>query len=153
MPAVSLTTADLAPFAEIPPAKAQAMIADAVAMAAVIAPCILEEDFASADAAKAVIRGAVLRWHEAGQGAVSQLTALQFSQTFDTRQPRRNLFWPSEITMLEKLCQDASSGGVWAYDTVTSGEYHADWCAFVFGANYCDCGAILAGVPLWEQPG
>ncbi|MGV0805805.1 hypothetical protein [Mycolicibacterium setense] len=155
MPAVSIETDDLEPFATIDPAKAAAMIADALAMAKLVAPCIADVDFAHPDAAKAVIRGAILRWNEAGQGAVSQLQAMSFSQMTDTRQPRRAMFWPSEIEQLQKMCQDPQAdSGAWGYDAAgTGGIWHADTCAINFGATYCDCGAIYTGAgPIWEPP-
>lgn len=155
MPAVSIEWDDLAPFAEIPSAKAAAMIEDALAMAAMVAPCISSEDLtdSKAAAAKAIIRGAILRWHDSGSGAVSQQSAGPFQQTLDTRQPRRSLFWPSEIEQLEKLCRADDQGGAWGYDTLGSGIIaHADVCSVNFGANYCSCGAVLAGAPLWEEP-
>lgn len=39
-------------------------------------------------------------------------------------------------------------------DTVSSSflEQHADWCALNFDANYCDCGANIAGTPIFGQP-
>lgn len=153
MPAVTIELDDLAPFATIEEAKAEAMIADAVAMAALIAPCITGEDFAHADAAKAVIRGAILRWHEAGSGAVSALVAGQFQQTLDTRQPRRSLFWPTEIEQLQKMCRDTSDAGGWGYDAVPFEEIvHADICNINLGGQYCSCGAILTFyAPLWEN--
>ena len=43
VPAVTVTPEDLAPFAEIPGGKAEAMIADAMAMARLVAPCIDSE--------------------------------------------------------------------------------------------------------------
>lgn len=156
MPAVEIELEDLLPFAEIPSAKAAAMIADALAMATLVAPCIAEDDFAAgkAAAAKAILRGAILRWHEAGQGALSQQNVGPFGATFDTRQPRRGMFWPSEIESLQKLCRTETGGRAWSYDTLGCGVEHADTCAINFGAAYCDCGAILAGFPLWqtEQP-
>jgi hypothetical protein len=152
MPAVSITTDDLEPFAAIEVDKAEAMIADALAMAKLVAPCIVEDDFEHPDAAKAVLRGAILRWNEAGTGAAQSQTALGFSQTLDTRQIRRAMFWPSEIEQLQKMCSGGDAGA-WSYDmlggnTVT----HADVCALNFGAQYCSCGAILTGgAPLWEE--
>lgn len=153
MPAVAITPSDLEPFATIDDAKAGAMIADALAMAALIAPCITESEFAHADAAKAVIRGAILRWHEAGNGAVVQQSAGPFQQTLDNRQPRRALFWPTEIDALQKMCQDTSESGAWGYDTVPCGTAeHADICTLNLGGNYCSCGAILTMyAPLWEN--
>jgi hypothetical protein len=107
--AVSITLADLAPFAEIPDAKAQAMIDDALALAARVAPCITDEDFSYPDAAKAIIRGAILRWHEAGTGALQAQTAGPFGVQMDTRQQRRGMFWPSEINDLTALCASSST--------------------------------------------
>lgn len=103
MTAIDLNPIDLNPFASIDPIKAQAMIDDALAMAAMVAPCIMESTFAYPDAAKAIIRGAILRWNEAGTGATTQQTAGPFSQTV-TQAPRRSMFFPSEINDLTRLC-------------------------------------------------
>lgn len=150
MAAVTLTVADLQPFApNIEPVKAQAMIDDAMALAARVAPCITDVAFAYPDAAKAILRGAVLRWNDSGTGAVTQQAAGPFSQTLDTRQTRRSMFWPSEITELQKLCREATSGA-FSIDTVGLGVWHADACSINFGATYCSCGASIAGFPLWE---
>jgi len=101
---------DLEPFASIEVTKALAMIEDAEAMALLAAPCIAAEGFAYGSAVKAILRGAVLRWHEAGSGALQAQTAGPFGQTLDTRQERRGMFWPSEITALQGLCADAQGG-------------------------------------------
>lgn len=154
MPAVEITTDDLEPFATIDADKAEAMIADAVAMATLIAPCITDTTFVYAAAAKAVIRGAILRWHDAGSGAASAQVAGPFGVTMDTRQPRRSLFWPSEIEQLQKMCADTTEGGAWGYDTVPclTTAIHADICTINLGGQYCSCGAILTlYAPLWEN--
>lgn len=144
MPAVTIAPADLAPFAQIPEDKAEAMIADALAMATLVAPCITTAEFTHADAAKAILRGAILRWHEAGQGGVQQLTALGFGQSMDTRQTRRAMFWPSEIEQLQQMCAPDTDRGAWAYDTLTTQVVrHSDECALTFGGEYCSCGAVL----------
>lgn len=104
MAAVSMTPSDLTPFAVIDAAKAQAMIDDAMALAARVAPCITAADFAYEAAARAIIRGAILRWNEAGTGAMQAQTAGPFGMTVDTRQQRRGMFWPSEIAELQALC-------------------------------------------------
>lgn len=159
MPTLTLTLADLTPFApDLSSTKATPMIEDALAMAGLVAPCVLDADLdeAKQQAAKAVIRGAILRWHESGSGAVSQQAAGPYSQAIDTRQPRRAMFWPSEIEMLQKICSETSAGGsAWSYDTFGSCVIqHADVCAINFGADYCSCGAILTGCgPLWETGG
>lgn len=98
---------DLAPWGQIEQSKAEAMIADATAMALRIAPCLRDtEDPDKIAAAKAVLRQAILRWNEAGSGAVQSKTIGPFGETFDTRQPRRGLFWPTEISDLEGLCSN-----------------------------------------------
>lgn len=104
MAAVTLAPADLAPFATIDATKAQAMIDDALAMAATWAPCILESTFTKEAAAKAILRGAILRWNEAGTGALQQQSVGPFGMQVDTRQQRRGMFWPSEIQQLQALC-------------------------------------------------
>jgi hypothetical protein len=148
--AVSLTPADLTPFASIQEAKAQAMIDDALALAARVAPCITEGTFAYDAAAKAILRGAVLRWHEAGSGARSSFQVGAVQEAYDTRQTRRGMFWPSEITELERLCQESQSGAAFSIDTVPYElELHAESCALRLGADYCDCGANYAGFPIF----
>jgi hypothetical protein len=150
---VEITPADLAPFATIEPAKAEAMIADALAMAVLLAPCIAEADFKHPDAAKAVLRGAVLRWNEAGSGSVQQLTAGPYGAGLDTRIPRRGMFQPSEIEQLQSMCRDSTGGGAYAVDTYLDAgqQEHADICSLRFGAQYCSCGAVLTNAAaLWE---
>ena len=128
MPAVTITPDDLTPFAEIDAAKAYAMIDDAMALAARVAPCILSEDFAYPDAARAVIRGAILRWNEAGTGALQSQTAGPYGVQVDTRQQRRGMFWPSEITDLARLCTDGASGGrAFEVDTAPAGAGDGYW--------------------------
>ncbi|WP_343466358.1 hypothetical protein AAI421_14485 [Rhodococcus aetherivorans] len=117
MAAVVLTIDDLLPFAPgIDPGKAQIMIEDAIATAAEVAPCILEDTFTKDAAAKAILRGAILRWHDSGSGAVVSQAAGPFSQTVDNRVQRRAMFWPSEITDLQKLCR-TGGGKVFQIDT------------------------------------
>lgn len=152
-----LATSDLTPFADIDEAKAYAMIADAEAMAALAAPCITDPLFAAdatlSGALKAILRGAIIRWHEAGSGALQQQQVGPFGQTVDTRQQRRGMFWPSEIEQLRDLCvrfSDSESGAYTldlAPSTLTS---HRPWCSLYFGATYCSCGADIAGFPLYE---
>lgn len=150
---VFLTNADLAPFATIDDDKAGAMIADAVAMAALVAPCILSNEvFTDLDktaAVRAILRGAILRWNDAGTGAITQQSAGPFSQTLDQSKIRKGMFFPSEITQLQSICDSTGSGGAFAVDTVTSTAHHSLSCSFRFGATYCSCGSDIAGYPLW----
>lgn len=120
MPAVTLYPADLDAFAVIDPVKANAMITDALALAAVHAPGIMSPDFAFADAARAVLRRVVLRWNEAGTGASVQQSAGPFAQTVDTRKDQRDAFWPSEIEQLQALCKGPELSGAFSLDTAPS---------------------------------
>lgn len=149
MAAVNLAPEDLAPFADIDEAKALVMIEDAVAMAARVAPCIADDDFEHEAAAKAVIRGAILRWNEAGQGALTQQGAGPFQQSIDTRTARRGMFWPSEISDLQSMCRQDREGA-FSVDTAPAGRgVHADACSLNLGATYCSCMADIAGFPLY----
>jgi hypothetical protein len=151
---VTITPDDLEPFAPgISEDKAEAMIEDALALAYMVAPCLAEEDLdpATEAAAKAILRGAILRWNESGQGGVSQLTALGFGQTFDNRVDRKAMYQPAEIEALQKLCADPAGdyGKAWSYDTLSAGSIHDQACSLNFGATYCSCGADIAGYPIY----
>lgn len=150
-----ISESDLTPFAVIEAAKAAAMIADGEAMAKLVAPCITDAGFAHADAVKAILRGAILRWNDAGSGAVTSQSAGPYSQTVDTTRARKSLFWPSEIEQLQDICAP-SGGGAFSVDTLSTGSavVHADICALTFGGEYCSCGAVLTqGLPLYEWGG
>ncbi len=156
MPVVTVTPDDLAPFATIEVVKAIAMIDDAMARAARVAPCILDATLSevNATAAKAVIRDAILRRNDAGTGAVQQQTAGPFSQLLDNRQPQRTMFWPSEIAELQAICADHNEtpqSGAFAIDTAPYAfSAHLPWCSYSLGANYCTCGVDIAGTPIYE---
>ena len=106
MAAVSLSIGDLTPFATIEDGKATLMIDDALALAARVAPCILEDTFEHEAAARAILRAAILRWNDSGSGAYQSQQAGPFGMQLDTRQQRRSMFWPSEIEALQELCRD-----------------------------------------------
>lgn len=152
-----LDPVDLTAFNDgIDPFKAAEMIADATALAMLAAPCLGDVDnvltAAQQAAVKAILRGAILRWNDSGTGALQAQTAGPFSQTYDTRQTRRSLFWPSEIEQLQSICKGSDSGSAFSIDTaMCAAAVHADVCAVNFGALYCSCGATLTlGFPLWE---
>jgi len=145
---------DLLAFApDIDLVKAAGMVEDASALAVLAAPCLGVEPTtltaAQLGALKAILRGAILRWNEAGTGAFASQTAGPFGQTLDTRQPRRGMFWPSEIQQLRDVCGSASSGA-FSIDTAPGGYgLHADTCSINFGALYCSCGVDIAGYPIF----
>ena len=132
-----------------------AMVAGANAKASRVAPCLASADPApTADQlaeAKLVLLGAVKRWAEAGAGSFQQQTAGPFSVATDTRQRSGFNLWPSEIEALQELCRTSGPATAFAVDTaLDGGSIHAPWCALTFGANYCSCGADIAGFPLYE---
>lgn len=102
------------------------MIADAMAMASVVAPCINDDDFAYSAAAKAIIRGAILRWNDQGNGAATQLVAGPYQVT-NTTQPRRSMFFPSEIVDLQNLCSGDSNRQAFTVDTYPAADPSAEW--------------------------
>lgn len=146
-----IQVADLAPFADIEASKAYEMIRDATAMATLAAPCLVTEPSPLADhqvdAVRAILRGAILRWHEVGSGAIRtrQETTGPFGGS-ETTEPavRRGMFWPSELTQLQNICREAGSGGAFAIDTTPTwyGSPHLDTCSVNFGGG-CSCGIIL----------
>jgi len=152
-----ITPEDIAPFAEIPADMLAAMIADVTAMAVLVAPCLgteAELDDEQKAAAKAVLRGAILRWHDSGAGAFQSQTAGPFTVQMDTRQQRRGAFWPSEIEQLQDICSDGTTGGAFSVDTVATvpgSGIHSPTCSIYFGSTWgCSCGADIAGVPIFE---
>lgn len=115
--AVTLTINDLSPFApNLDEAQAEAMIADALALAARVAPCILDDDFQYEAAAKAVIRGAILRWVESGSGVYRMQQAGPIQLVTDNRQGRKTLFWPTEVDELRALCGLHRQGAAFMID-------------------------------------
>ncbi|QIS08213.1 hypothetical protein [Nocardia arthritidis] len=99
------------------PQAAALIIADALAQAERYADCINTPGFRYADAAKAIIRQAIVRRLDAGSGGIVQKTAGQYAVTVDTSQQRKALFWPSEINQLQKLCRDNQRKSLHSIDT------------------------------------
>lgn len=157
---IFITATDLEPFADIPAAKADAMIEDAEAQAIDAAPCLVDPDDPTAPngtlsaaklaLVKSILRSALLRWNDAGTGATQQQVAGPFSHTIDTKQPRRSMFWPSELDQLRGVCGAGERGGAFAIDTLPPGSAHLAWCSLKLGATYCSCGVDIAGAPLYE---
>ncbi|WP_234802098.1 hypothetical protein [Mycolicibacterium conceptionense] len=111
-----IAVADLLPFSpDLDEDKAEAMIADALALAERVAPCIADPEFVYSAAAKAVLRSAILRWNDQGSGSGPALVAGVFGAT-PQNQPRRNLFYPSEIAELQALC-GGGRGKAFSIDT------------------------------------
>lgn len=151
--AVTITVEDLQVFEpDLDRKKAEILIKDGLALAARIAPCINDEDFQFAGAAEAIIRSAILRWSESGGGGVTQeqqtVGPFSLNNTFSPN-ARRSLFYPSEITELQKLCK-ANAGGAFAIDTafIPADVRHAPECSVSMSSLVnghpvrCTCGAV-----------
>jgi hypothetical protein len=116
-----LTVAELRVFApDLAEEKGEAMIADAVAQATIAAPCLARPDELTALQVaqfKAVLRAAVLRWHDSGAGGVTSTTTSRTrgpytdQETTTVDAARRGLFWPSEIEQLAQVCSGGRKSG------------------------------------------
>lgn len=145
---VSITVEDIKVFnKDIPTAQAEILIKDGLALARKAAPCIDDPEFRFADAAAAIIRGAILRWAESGAGGLTQkqTTAGPFSQnfSFDNRQSRRSLFFPSEITELQDLCKASNTDGAFGIDTIVARSSRCardyEGCPYLMGSINSPC--------------
>lgn len=153
-----LEPSDLEPFATIDSAKALAMIEDAEATAATVAPCILEAEFLANSTrkayVKAVIRGAVLRWNESGTGAYQAQTAGPFGVTMDTRQQRRGMLFPSEIEQLQEACKrfragDADDGAAATISMIPQGSRLSTLDGAVVNGDSCDLTPFVRDAEWW----
>ena len=134
---IILKPEDIEPFADIPEGKLEAMIADVEAVAVSVAPCIAKPDFKYKDAAKAILRRALLRWNDTGVSGQVQYESAG----------------PSEIATLKKLCEgDGGAGKAFTITpTMNSRFTHSEVCSTVWGEG-CSCGSNINGYagPLWE---
>jgi len=137
---------DLAPFADIDALKAQMMIDDAEAMAVLAAPGLATIGDEAIPSVRAVLRGALIRWHEAGSGALSQAQTDAVTQAFA---PRRSMFWPSEVDQLRSICASTEAGKAFSVDTAPPLGGHSVICSVYFGGA-CSCGADIAYEPIYE---
>lgn len=108
-----LTVDDLSALTSASPAALAVMIADVSAAAVSAAPCLNGDLPESARAAaRAVLRGAVLRWADYTTRDERQMTAGPFTLGQAAGSgggaERRALLWPSEIQSLQRVCSNAS---------------------------------------------
>ena len=121
------------------------------ARASRVAPC-LTDPAATADQiaeARLILIGAVIRWSQAGAGAVQSQAAGPFNMTVDTRQRGGFNLWPSEITQLQDICKNGAKSSAFDFDTVACGAVHSVICSIYFGGS-CSCGASIAGEAIYE---
>lgn len=111
-----LAFSDLSPLApSMTSEQAAIYIEDVEAQAAAEAPCILEPGFEHEAAARSILRHAVLRWHNAGEGGLAsrQQSAGPFglTETVDTRSHGEGRLYAGEIRRLKALCRASATGG------------------------------------------
>lgn len=107
----------------------QDYIDDAWARATSIAPCIAEDTFPKGTEEqkaqkvaelRAILRGIILRWHEAQAGGATGKTQMagpyQQAVQLDQRPKRGYTLQPSEIIDLQRLCQ--KKGRPFSFDTM-----------------------------------
>jgi hypothetical protein len=136
-----ITPDDLAKFAAIDPAKAEAMIADAEALALLHAPALATKiTDLQRNQVKAILRDAILRWESAGEGAITgqQLVDGPFSENTQFS-PRRGMFYPSEISQLKQIARAENADQAFAVNLGHSGnDYrHPSWCKWLGGCKTC----------------
>lgn len=129
-------------------------VVGANARASRVAPCLAATDPAPTEdqlaEAKLILVGAVIRWSQAGSGALQTRAAGPYAVGFDTRQRTGFNLWPSEITQLQDICKSREQQA-YAVDTVQPGSCHSPICSVYFGGSSCSCGASLAGEPIYED--
>jgi len=148
-----IITSDDLPVAVASNAMATVWVEGANARASRVAPCLAATDPAPSEdmlsEAKLILIGAVIRWSEAGAGALQTQTAGVFGVTLDTRQRMGFNLWPSEITQLQDICKNGTESKAFSIDTVGCGSLHSPICSIYFGGE-CSCGASIAGVAIYE---
>lgn len=135
------------------------MISDVSSTALTLAPCLDDDDLAEhhANAAVAVMRGAVLRWVEYDLGEAVTTQAGPYSETVASPERRRgDLLWPTEIRRLQEICKlhrQESRRQAFTLERLDGPQLdHADVCSIYFAPDQgCSCGAILTQhAALWE---
>ena len=121
--AAFITPTDVAVFLPgVETARVEAMIRVVSARATALAPCIAGPlTPAQTETVRAILLDAVVRWGEAGSGAVRTQTAGPFSQTVDTTQDRRGVFLASEFADLRGICDEIAGGGGEAFSIIPGG--------------------------------
>ena len=134
-------------------AMAPIWIDGANARASRVAPCLASTDPAPTHdqlaEARLVLIGAVLRWAEAGSGAVQSKSVGPAAVTFDTSQARGFKLWPNEIVQLQDICKSSESAKAFSIDTIGCGGVHSAICSIYFGGE-CSCGASTLGQQIYE---
>ena len=75
----------------------------------------------------------------------------------DARSSRTYRSSSGRITILDEwwnlLSPSGSGRGAFSISPYGSAVTHLPWCSYCFGANWCSCGADIAGFPIYELLG
>lgn len=108
MAAITVTRGEVQAF--LPGASdaiVDALIEGTLARAALLAPCLLDDDDLTDTqiaAARDILLGVIIRAVEAGSGETINIIAGPFQQGFDSQKRRNARFKPDEIRDLQALC-------------------------------------------------
>lgn len=102
------------------------------------------------DAAKLdyVIREAVVAHIKKPDDATQVTTSVDDGQTSKSYRSGKG-----RVTIVDEwwtLLGLTEPDGAFAINTVGTSSAHLPWCALMFGAVYCSCGADVAGAPIYE---
>jgi len=160
---VWINPSDLGVFTAIAASKAEAMIEDAEAWALFHAPRLADLPVGDPKlkVLKAILRRAILRWDEAGNGGKTsvsiQNTGGPYSQaeqtSFEQTKTSRGVFYPSEVEDLKALVAEPNQGKAYSLDRFATGAgNHSDACTARLGGP-CSCGLTTIGAPLYSGGG
>lgn len=77
-------------------------------------------------------------------------------QVDDAQSSRTYRSGKGRVTILEDwwaLLSPDEDGGAFVLSLAGTSSNHLPWCAATLGANYCTCGADIAGTPIYELGG
>lgn len=82
--------------------------------------------------------------------------ATQVSQTLgDASESKTYRTSKGRVVILDEwwnlLSPEDGQAGAFVIDTFGSASVHLPWCSVNFGADYCSCGADIAGYPIYEN--
>lgn len=128
---------------------AEVMLEDASQFILDVAPSAAN---ASESTRRRVVCAVVRRAMEAAagdMGGVSQVQASTgpYSTSYTPTNPHGDFY----LTKLEKQALGVGKQKAFSVQVgTTATSVHRPWCALAFGANYCSCGADIAGEPIYE---
>lgn len=97
----------------------------------------------------AMVKRAMMNGPDAAMAGSVQQTAGPFSQSTTFVNPTGDLY----LTTAERRMLRTKVAQAFTVPMTTVTVEHLPWCASMFGAVYCSCGADIAGTPIFEGGG